>query len=51
MDNSFEGLKTGISLGRLVKVTEFHGKYEISYKNADGTTLYITFNEGDISHR
>ena len=48
MDNSFENLKTGFSFGRVVKVTEFHGKYEITYKMADGSTLYITFDENDI---
>lgn len=51
MDNSFENLKTGFSFGRVVKVTEFHGKYEVTYKLADGSTLYITFDESDISHR
>ena len=51
MDNSFENLKTGFSFGRVKKVVEFHGKYEVTYKMANGSTLYITFDESDISHR
>lgn len=51
MNNSFENLKTGFSFGRVEKVIKFHGKYELTYKMADDSTLYITFNEGDISHR
>lgn len=51
MDNSFENLKTGFSFGRVEKVVEFRGKYEITYKLANGSTLYITFDESDISRR
>lgn len=54
MNADFSNLKTGFTFKlpyEIEKVTEFHGKYEITIRKFDGSSLILTFNESDISHR